>query len=52
MYAASIGIIPKQDESADKGKECGITRRGDADLRRLISQVTFVHVTHTDSFIS
>lgn len=52
MYAASIGLIPKQDESADKGKECGITRRGDADLRRLISQATFVHVTHTDSFIS
>lgn len=52
MYAASIGIIPKQDESADKGRECGITRRGDADLRRLMTQATFVHVFHTDSFIS
>lgn len=28
-YAASIGLIPKQDESADNGKNCGITRRGD-----------------------
>ena len=52
MYAASIGLIPKQDESADKGKECGITRRGDPELRRLISQVTFVHINNTDSFIS
>jgi transposase len=52
MYAASIGLIPKQDESADKGKECGITRRGDADLRKLISQATFVHINCTDSFIS
>ncbi len=52
MYAASIGLIPKQDESADKGKECGITRRGDADLRRLIAQATFVHINRTDSFIS
>jgi len=26
-YAASIGIIPKQEESADKGKKCPITCR-------------------------
>ena len=51
-YAASLGIIPKQDESADKGRECGITRRGDAELRKLMYQATFVHVSHTDSFIS
>lgn len=51
-YAASLGIIPKQDESADKGRECGITRRGDAELRKLMYQATFVHVFHTDSFIS
>ena len=52
MYAASIGVIPKQDESADKGRECGITRRGDAELRRLLCQATFVHVNNADSFIT
>lgn len=52
MYAASIGLIPKQDNSADKDKECSITRRGDADLRKLISQATFVHINNTDSHIS
>lgn len=51
-YAASIGIIPKQDESADKGRNCGITRRGDSDLRRLICQATFVHIFHAESHIS
>jgi transposase len=51
-YAASVGLIPKQDESADIGKNCGITRRGDAELRRLVCQATFVHVVRTDSFIS
>lgn len=51
-YAASIGLIPKQDNSADTDKECGITRRGDADLRRLICQATFVHVFHCESHIT
>jgi transposase len=51
-FAASMGIIPKMDESADKGKNCGISRRGDPDLRRLVCQATFVHIFHTNSFIS
>ena len=51
-YAASIGLIPKQDNSADTDKQCGITRRGDADLRRIMCQATFVHVFHADSHIS
>jgi transposase len=51
-FAASIGITPKLDESADKAKNCGISRRGDPDLRRLICQATFVHIFHADSFIS
>ena len=51
-YAASIGLIPRQDNSADTDKECGITRRGDADLRRLICQATFVHVFHAESHIT
>jgi transposase len=51
-FAASIGITPKLDESADKAKNCGISRRGDPDLRRLVCQATFVHIFHTDSPIS
>ena len=51
-YAASIGVIPKQDESADIGKNCGITRRGDSNLRRLLCQATFVHIFHADSHIT
>ena len=51
-FAASFGLTPKLDESADKSKNCGISRRGDADMRRLIGQATFVHVTRAESFIS
>ena len=51
-FAASMGITPKINESADEGKNCGISRRGDPDLRKLICQATFVHIFHTDSFIA
>jgi transposase len=51
-FAASMGITPKMDEAADKAKNCGISRRGDPALRRLICQATFVHNSHADSFIS
>ena len=51
-YAASMGLTPKQRESADKGPECGITRRGDPDLRRIMTQATFVHIRYADSFIT
>lgn len=51
-YAASIGLIPKQHESADSGSNCAITRRGDPDLRRLYAQATFVHIFHAESHIS
>jgi len=51
-FAASTGITPKLDESADRPKNCGISRRGDPELRRLLCQATFVHINHADSFIS
>lgn len=51
-YSASIGLIPKQRESNDKGSNCGITRRGDPDLRRIFTQAAFVHVRYADSFIA
>jgi transposase len=51
-YAASIGLIPKQHESADSGSNCAITRRGDPELRRLYAQAAFVHVFHAESHIS
>jgi Transposase and inactivated derivatives len=50
-FAASVGLTPKLDESADKGKRCGISRRGDPDLRRLMCQATFVHIRWTDGTI-
>ena len=50
--AAWMGLTPKLDESADKPKNCGITRRGDPEMRKLICQATFVHIFHTESFIS
>ena len=51
-YAASIGLTPKQRESNDIGPQCGITRRGDPDLRRIMTMATFVHIHHADSFIT
>ena len=52
-FAASMGITPRLDESADKPKNCGISRRGDPDLRRLMCQAAFVHIRHAeDSFIA
>ena len=51
-FSAHLGLTPKLDESADKGKNCGMSRRGDPNMRRLIAQATFVHIFHTESFIS
>lgn len=51
-FAASMGLTPRLYESADKPHNCGISRRGDAALRKLMCQAAFVHVFHTDSFIS
>jgi len=52
-FAASTGITPKLAESADKPKNCGISRRGDPDLRRLLCQAAFVHIFHAEgSFIA
>lgn len=50
--SAAIGLTPKLRESADKPKNCGISRRGDADLRRLVTQATFVHVFHAESQVT
>lgn len=51
-FSASMGLTPRMYESADKPHNCGISRRGDAALRKLMCQATFVHVFHTDSFIA
>ena len=51
-FAASTGITPKLYESADRPKNCGISRRGDPDIRRLLCQATYVHTLHADSFIT
>lgn len=51
-FAASIGLVPKQHSSSDIDPDCGITRRGDPDLRRIMAQAAFVHKRFADSFIS
>jgi transposase len=43
-FATSAGMTQKLDESADRPKNCGISRRGDPDLRRILCQATFVHI--------
>lgn len=44
QFAAYFGIVPKQRESADKSKKCGITRRGDDTARNMLTQQTFRHI--------
>ncbi|MGN0137378.1 MAG: IS110 family transposase [Candidatus Methanomethylophilaceae archaeon] len=51
-FSASMGLTPRLYESADKPKNCGISRRGDPALRKLMCQATFVHVFRTDSPIA
>lgn len=51
-FSASMGLTPRLYESADKPHNCGISRRGDAALRKLMCQATFVHIYHAESFIS
>lgn len=49
--AAWMGLVPKQYESADKPHDRGITRRGDANLRKLVCQATFVHIFHEEESV-
>lgn len=44
QFSAYFGIIPKSRESGDSAPSCGITRRGDETLRKMILQATFVHI--------
>lgn len=43
-FSASFGLTPKMYSSGESDPECGITRRGDDLARRLIYQMTFVHI--------
>ena len=52
-FSASFGLTPKLRDSGGSEPECGITRRGDALARRLIHQMTFVHIRfEKDSFVT
>ena len=52
-FSASFGLTPKMRDSGDSEPECGITRRGDALARKLIYQMTFVHIRfEKDSFVT
>lgn len=44
-FSAYFGIVPKQRESADHAKKCGITRRGDAVARKMLIEGTFHHIS-------
>lgn len=49
QFAAYIGIVPKQRESADSAPSCGITRHGDQVARDMIKQATHVHIVNDKS---
>lgn len=52
-FSASFGLTPKMRDSGDSEPECGITRRGDALARKLIYQMTFVHIRfEKESFVT
>lgn len=52
-FSASFGLTPRMHDSGNNEPECGITRRGDALARRLIYQMTFVHIrSDKESFVS
>lgn len=51
-FAAYFGIIPKQRESGNSSEKCGITRRGDRVLRKMILQATYVHITNDKDRLS
>lgn len=47
------GMRPRQKDSADSLKNGSMSRRGDALMRRLVYQATFVHINNVeDSFIT
>lgn len=46
QFSAYFGITPKQRDSGDSAVKCGITRRGDEILRKMLLQATFVHISH------
>lgn len=46
QFAAYFGVVPKQRESADHAKRCGITRRGDDTARKMLVDGTFHHIIH------
>ncbi len=51
QFTASFGVVPKQHESADKSRRCATTHRGDAEMRRLLKQATWVHVTNVEGSV-
>ena len=51
QFTASFGVVPKQRESSDTSHRCSTTHRGDAEMRRLLKQATWVHVNNADGSV-
>lgn len=46
QFTASFGLVPRMRDSADSHPHCSTTHRGDEEMRRLLKQAAFVHVTN------
>jgi transposase len=51
QFTASFGVVPKQRESSETSHRCATTHRGDAEMRRLLKQATWVHVNNVDGSV-
>ena len=51
QFTASFGVVPKQRESSETSHRCATTHRGDAEMRRLLKQATWVHVNNVDESV-
>ena len=52
-FTANFGVVPKIRESSDVSHKCATTHRGDNELRRLLAQAAFVHVSNVpDSIVT
>lgn len=50
-FTANFGIVPKINESSDVSHNCHTTHRGDDEIRRLLRQAAFVHVSNVQDSV-
>lgn len=50
-FASYLGLVPKQHASADSNPRCRITKTGDTDARRMVTNATMVHINLVEDSI-